>query len=146
MAEIKRKVTPSKATPRESQLVILLSNDKQLGEDKTRLQLFLTLARMYDEDLKNNIFASSFELDDKYSTFNVNAWVEFKRYQIVETYTRKFIDEFQKTEALKTMKREGITKISDAINVQEIIEGKQKANKDTQILVFLLPQKPYTKV
>lgn len=144
--KIQRTKKPSTATVKSSALAEILSNDKQLSEDKPRLQLFLTLANMFDEDLKNNIFSSSFDLDDKYSTLNVNAWVEFKRYPVVEGYVRKFVEEFQKTEALKTMRRDGITKISDAINVQEIIEGKQKADKDTQVLVFLLPQKAYTKV
>lgn len=143
---IQRKKKPSEVKVKESELAKILAKDKQLGEDKPRLQLFLTLANFFDMNLKDNLTLNSFELDDKYFTSNVNAWAEFKQYPPVRKYITKFLEEQQYSEAMKTIITEGIAKTKDALNVQSIIEGKQKADENMNIIVFLMPQKNYTKV
>lgn len=143
---IEKKKTPSVVNQRESELQRILKNDKQLGEDTTRLQLFLTLANFFDSDLRNNLTKTSFDLDDAYNTYNVNAWVDFKQYPPVRNYITKFLDEQQYSQALQTITRDGLTRTKDALDVQAIIEGKRKVDQNTNIIVFLMPQKAYTKV
>lgn len=130
--------------PISSELVRILSNDKQLNEDKPRLQLFLSLAALFDNDLKNNLKRTSFELDDKYSTMDAHSWLEFKNYPSVRTYIQKYLDEEQLSMARKTISESGINRVKDAIDVQAIVEGKQKADQNTNIIVFLMPQVNYT--
>lgn len=144
---IKNKIkTPSKLIKRESELHKILKSDKQLAEDPTRLQLFLTLANFYDDDLRNNLVKTSFDLDDKYSTYDVNSWIDFKQYPPVRNYITKFLDEAQYSQALRTITGDGLTRTKDALDVQAIIEGKRKVDQNTNVIVVLMPQKAYTKV
>lgn|SRR5690554_4796996 len=144
--KITRKVTKSVVADKQSELVRQITNDKKLQEDKEKLQLFVTLAKFYEEDLRENIFKTSFELDDKYNTFNYYGWSQFKQYPLVRNYTDNFIQELHMAEAQKTLKSGGITRTTDALAVQEIIEGKREADKNTNVIVFLMPQRNYKKV
>lgn len=144
--KIKRNEVKTIASKKTSELVNQLTNDKKLSEDKAKLQLYLTLANFYEEDLKENIYKTSFELDDKYNTFNYYAWSEFKQYPLVRNYTDNFIQEAHLAEANKTIKNGGINKTAEALAVQEIVEGKRLADKNTNVIVFLMPQRNYKKV
>lgn len=144
--EIKKKTTSSKVTPMLSQLARILSQDKQLNEDKPRLQLFLSLAQFLDSALKENLNKTSFELDEKYDTNDPHAWLEFKQHPIVRKYITQYLEEDQLTQARRTMMDDGISKTSDAIKVQQQIEGKQENNQNTNVIVFYMPQKNFTKV
>lgn len=143
---IKRVATPSVVKPQLSRLGKILSEDKQLGEDASRLQLFLSLASFFDSDLKNNLKKTSFELDDKYMTYDTHSWLEFKNYPSVRKYITSYLDEEQLAQARKTLSDEGLSKAKDAIDMQAIIEGKQKSDVNTNIIVFFMPQKEYNKV
>lgn len=144
--QIKRKTTASKVTNKETPLMKILLSDKQLTADKSRLQLFLTLANFFEEDLRNNLMSTSFELDDKYRTYNVSAWVDFKDFPPVRNYVEKFIREMQYSEAVKTTVRDGMSRTKDAMDMQKNIEAARDSENNQNIIVFLLPQKNYTKV
>lgn len=144
--KITRTKTPSIKTTKETPLSKILTSDKQLSGDKSRLQLFLTLANFFEEDLENNILASSFELDSKYRTYNVSAWVDFKDFVPVRNYIEKFIREMQYSEAIKTTVREGMSRTKDAMDMQREINAARESENNQNILVFLIPQKNYTKV
>lgn len=135
-----------KKEEQQSELVRILAADKQLNDDLPRLQLFLTLARLFDEDLKINLKRNSFELDEAYFTQDPHAWLEFKQYPPVRNYIQKFLDEEQLSMARKTISDSGLTRTKDAIDIQAIVENKQRADQNTHIIVFLMPQTEYTKV
>lgn len=143
---IKRKTVETIATGKTSELVKQLTNDNKLKEDSQKLQLYMTLANFYEEDLKNNLFLTSFELDDKYATYNYYAWSEFKQYPLVRNYTENFLHEMNLAEAQKTINFGGVTRTSDAMALQEMVEGKRMADKNTNVIVFLMPQRNYKKV
>lgn len=128
----------------QSELVRLLTNDKQLNEDKALLKLFLTLAGFFDSDLQLNLNRTSFELDDAYHTRNPHDWLKFKQYPTVRNYIQKYLDEEQLAAARRAISNGGIDKTKDAISLQSIVEGKQKADQNTHIIVFLMPQVNYT--
>lgn len=140
---IKRVTEETIVAPRESDLAKILTEDRRLSEDRPRLQLFLTLANYFDDDLEKNIFLNAFELDRKYTTYNPNAWTEFKQYSPVTNYINKFIQEINYTEAARTISSTGIHKAKDAIDVQDIIDGKRELDKNTNVIVFLIPQRKY---
>ena len=142
--QINRKKTPTQVKPAESALSEILKKDKQLSEDKPRLQLFLSLAQAYDEDLKDNLKLSAFQLDDKYHTYNPHGWLEFKQYPPVRKYITQFLDEQQLAQARQAVS-EGFSKTKEAIDLQSIIEGKQKSDQNTNVIVFFMPQKNYFK-
>ncbi len=129
--------------PRETELVRIITSDKALAEDQTKLHKFLSLATYYEEDLQDNIFLTSFDLDKKYNTMDINLWNEFKSHTPIRRYTERFIQELQMVEAQKHVVRSGISRATDAIKVQEVIEGKREADKNTDVLVFLIPQRNY---
>lgn len=123
----------------------ILYHDKQLNEDKPRLQLFLSLAKMFDEDLRGNLKMTSFELDSKYSTGNHRSWLEFKQYAPVHKYIAQYLDEEQLSMARRAIDDSVITKVRDAVNIQNQIEDKQVKEQNTNIIVFFMPQKEYVK-
>jgi hypothetical protein len=145
-AKYNKEITQRPTLPEMSKLVEILSKDKQLTEDKARMQLFLALARLFDSDLKRNLNRTSFELDDAYDTHNPHAWLEFKQYSPVRKYITEYLDEEQLMQARKSITQDGISKTKDAMDLQAIVEGKQKADQNTNIIVFYMPQKDYTKV
>lgn len=142
--KITRKTTPTQVKPAESAIGEILKKDKQLSEDKPRLQLFLSLAQAFDEDLQKNLKLSAFELDDKYFTHDPHAWLEFKQYPPVRKYITAFLDEQQLSQARQAVS-EGFSKTKEAIDLQSIIEGKQQVDQNTNIIVFFMPQKNYIK-
>ena len=143
---ITRKTTPSKKTDRLTALQELVTSDKQLQLDEKKFQLFLTLAKLFEEDLEENLTLTSFELDDKYSTYEPMSWVDFKSFEPVRKYIAKFIEEKQYTEAVRTTTASGGQKTSDAIKIQNTIDDARQGEKNQNIIVFLIPQRNYTKV
>lgn len=142
---IKNKATPSKVKTRVSELAKRLETDKQLNEDRSRLQLFLSLANNFDDDLQVNLKLTSFELDDKYATGNPKDWLEFKKYPPVNKYISEYIDEEQLMLAKKSISESALSNTKDAIGVQAMVESKQKTEQNTNVIVFLMPQVNYTK-
>lgn len=143
--KIERKKSPSTAQVKLSALGKILAGDKQLAEDKQRLTLFLSLAKMYDEDLKNNLYKTSFDLDDTYHTADPQSWLNFLNYPPVRRYIEQYIEDKQMAEAKRAIS-EGFVKTTDAINVQKTIEDKRKIANNNNIVVFLMPQKKYRSV
>lgn len=128
-----------------SDLGRILYKDKQLNEDKPRLQLFLSLAKMFDSDLKNNLKRTSFDLDEIYATSNHRSWLEFKNYPPVHKYIAQYLDEEQLSLARNALDKSSITKVKDAVDIQNQIEGKQAKEQNTNVIVFFMPQKEYVK-
>lgn len=141
---IVRKATPSKTTERLNKLQQILSSDKQLTADNHKFQLYLTLAKMYEGDLANNIMLSSFDLDKKYSTHDPHTWTEFKEFTPVRNYIRSFTDEMHYTEAVRTINQQG-NRTADALKIAEKIEASRESEKNTDVIVFLIPQRNYQK-
>lgn len=139
---IQRSKKPTVVKEQLSSLGKILEKDKQLSEDKQRLTLFLSLAKLYDDDLKNNLYRTSFELDDLYSTADPQAWLSFLKYPPVRRYIEEYIEDKQLAEAKRALS-DGFAKTTDAINVQRNIEDKRKLNSNNNIIVFLMPQKKY---
>lgn len=142
---VTRKKTPSKVEEKLTSLGKILTGDKQLAEDRQRLTLFLSLAKLFDEDLKNNLYRTSFELDELYNTADSQAWLSFLNYPPVRRYVESYIEDKQLAEAKRAI-AEGFVKTTDAINVQKNIEEKRKIANNNNIVVFLMPQKKYRSV
>lgn len=120
----------------------ILSEDKQLIAEPKRFQTYLVLAKAFESDLAANIMLTSFELDDKYSTFDPHTWTEFKSFEPVRRYIKAFTDELQYTEATRTIAQSG-NRAADALKVASKIDESRDSDKNTDIIVFLIPQRKY---
>jgi hypothetical protein len=128
-----------------SDLGRILYNDKQLNEDTPRLQLFLSLAKMFDSELRTNLKRTSFELDDAYATGNHLAWLEFKKYPHVHKYISQYLEEEQLSLAQKAIDEKAMSKASVAVGLQNQIQDRQAKEQNTNVIVFFMPQKEYVK-
>lgn len=130
-----------------SPLSELLTKDKQLQEDKQRLTLFLSLAKMYDEDVENNLTRNSFELDEKYPVGSPKVWLEFINYGAVRNYIEAYIDDLQLAGATKhLLQTGGLDRVTDALTVKREVEEKRRTKNNNNIVVFCMPQRKYMSV
>lgn len=140
--------TKKKASRRDSPLSPLeriLSEDRNLKDDPSKLRTMLALARLFDSDLKANLNLHAFDLDDKYDTFSPQDWLEFKNYGAVVRYINNYIMDMQAIEAQKKITSDGIRNTRDAITLQDSVEEKRKKDQNTNVIIFFMPQKDYTK-
>lgn len=139
-----RKKTGSKSVSL-SPLGNILSEDRQLLEDREKLQVMLALARLFDSDLKENLNMSAFELDEKYETHSPQEWLQFKNYPAVARYINDYITDIHGAEAQKRLAEGGLSTAKDALALQEIVDDKRKRDQNTNVIIFLMPQKNYEK-
>ena len=123
----------------------IIVNDNSLkkdGEREKRIE-FISLAKLFDEDLASNIELTSIELDDKYESDNLSGWQRFLQHSPVKKYINGFMDEKAYKLAGKTL-RESVDKASDALKIKQAIEAKDKGEDNSNIVVWFMPQKDYT--
>lgn len=143
MQHIEKPKLKSSVKIKTSPLVSILKSDKQLAEDSEKHSLFLTLAALFDEDLKANLYLTSFDLDDKYQTGAPHDWLVFLNYIAVRKYVDQFIEDQQSADARKQLKEVGFEKSRDALTAQQQIDARRASKNNNNIVVFVLPPKKY---
>ena len=125
-----------KMVKQEDKLVEIVKNDVKL-EHSVRFE-YITLAKSFVEDFKNNLMLTSIDLNDKYP-FGIDVWKEFLNYPAVKKYNEAFVDEIisRNTDA-SLISGEGIR---DAVAVKKVLSDKGKEAKNENFIVFRLPDK-----
>lgn len=119
----------------------LLDNDSALKEDKEKYMLFKSMATLYEGDLKNNLNADSFDLQQKYDELEIgpSEWVDFLSYPTVAQFVQKFQNEQMRTAASNKLKE--IDKTSDALKLKEYVDKQEVKEDNSNIIVMFLPQR-----
>ena len=125
---------------KESELIEALKQDDGLKKDV--LMLYTSYAGFFEEDLSNNLYLTSIELNDKYNTENPSSWQRFLRHPVVKKYKQQFIDERAESVA-DTFINKGELKPNEALKLKTNIEKNRKGDDNSNLVVFFLPQKDY---
>lgn len=142
--KVKSKASPKRGSPL-SPLGQILSEDRQLKEDPPKLRSMLAFARMFDSDLKENLNLHAFDLDDKYETLSPQEWLAFKNYPAVVRYITDYITDMQGAEAQRRISEGGLNTTKDALALQEMVEDRRKRDQNTNVIIFLMPQRNFEK-
>lgn len=142
--KVKSKASPKRGSPL-SPLGQILSEDRQLKEDPPKLRSMLALARMFDSDLRENLNLHAFDLDDKYETLSPQEWLAFKNYPAVVRYITDYITDMQGAEAQRRISEGGLNTTKDALALQEMVEDRRKRDQNTNVIIFLMPQRNFEK-
>lgn len=142
--KVKTKAGPKRGSPL-SPLGQVLSEDRQLKEDPPKLRTMLAFARMFDSDLRENLNLHAFDLDDKYETLSPQEWLSFKNYPAVVRYIADYITDMQGAEAQRRISEGGLNTTKDALALQEMVEDKRRRDQNTNVIIFLMPQRNFDK-
>ena len=139
----KAKKKTTRNVPSLSALTRTLMADKGLQEDTVRMRTMTTLANLFDKDLKVNLGLNAFELDEKYDTYSPHDWLEFKNLPAVRRYIEQYLNDMQAVKANEKLATAEINTTRDALSLQATIDEKKKADQNTNVIIFLMPQKEY---
>lgn len=81
-------------------MIVALKKDATLAEDEGLKNSMLSMARLYESDLKNNLNKGIFQLAEDYD-MHVDDWKDFLTHPIVERYVELLL----KTDAISKVSR-----------------------------------------
>lgn len=125
----------------DNTLVDSLMIDKQLEEEPDKRQLYISYANLFCGDLGANLYLTSLELDEKYSTGRPASWQKFLKHNTV----KKFIDSFmlEKQDKIADKAIEKGVKARDALSLKKDVVERTKKETNERLIVMFLPQKDY---
>jgi hypothetical protein len=124
----------------ENELVKNLKNDTKLKETPDFRMQLIAQASMFVEDLANNMYRTSIELNSlpgPYSFYSIDAWKEFLNHPVVRKYIKSFRDEKINMMA-DTALAEGD---KGAISIKKAMQEGGPAVNNSNIVLIRLPEK-----
>lgn len=119
-------------------LIEIIKKDGSLNkEDKLA---FLSLAKLYENDFKNNLKKTSLELDEDYHTDSPALWKKFLSHTSVANLIEDYRYEVMDKKAMDVLEY-GMKDSNKALKVKETIDKKNKKENNSNIIVMLLPSK-----
>lgn len=120
----------------------IITEDRNLDEDKSLKYEFISYAQMFDQDLEANLELTSIQLNEKYATDNVSGWRKFLKHNSVRKYVNDFLDEIAEKSAQKRLS-EDVEKTGDALKVKAMIDAKSNETENNRFILWFVPQKDY---
>lgn len=120
----------------------IITEDRNLENDKDLKYEFISYAQMFDEDLEANLELTSIQLNEKYATDNVSGWRKFLKHNSVRKYVNDFLDEIAEKSAQKRLS-EDVEKTGDALKVKAMIDSKSNDTENNRFILWFVPQKDY---
>lgn len=127
----------------KNELYRALHSDDILSEDKLKHQETLTFAEMYLGEFQDNYMLSSFELDEKYGTYDYEAWKNFLNLPQVSKYRNQFVAEASLAKAEQDILVGNKSK--DAIAVRDKMIAQLGADDNSRIVIMRMPPKTSVK-
>jgi len=119
-------------------LIDIVKKDGSLKkEDKLA---FLSLAKLYENNFKENLSKTSLELDEDYETDSPALWRKFLAHTSVTNLIEDYQYEVMGKKAMDVL-GEGMKDSNKALKVKEAIDSKNKKENNSNIIVMLLPHK-----
>lgn len=121
----------------ENKLITLLKNDEKLKEDPEYRMGMISMASMFLEDLSDNIYKTSIEMNLKIPYFSVDTWKDFLNYPVVRKYIKSFRDE-----KINMVADQGLAEgDKSAVSIKKAMqEGGPQVN-NSNIVLIRLPEK-----
>jgi putative IMPACT (imprinted ancient) family translation regulator len=120
----------------------IITEDRNLDEDKDLKYEFISYAQMFDNDLEANLELTSIQLNEKYATDNVSGWRKFLKHNSVRKYVNDFLDEIAEKSAQRRLS-EDVEKTGDALKVKAMIDAKSTEMENNRFILWFVPQKDY---
>ena len=121
--------------PKDYGLVTIVENDGSLERDEK--MAFISLAKEYEENFKENLDKTSLDLDDDYGTNNPALWQKF----LTHTSVRRLINDYLLETAEKKANKALGEMSTKALKVKDRIDKERKREDNTNIIVMLMRPK-----
>jgi len=122
-------------------LLEIIENDGSLKQEEKKL--FRSLAKLFQEDFKENLKKTSIELDEKFQTNIPSEWRKFLNHTSIKNFLDGYIYEDMEKKAIDAMGGDnGFKESNKALKVKQVIDEKRKGEDNSNIVVMLLPRKP----
>ena len=121
----------------ENKLITLLKNDEKLKEDPQSRIGMISMASMFLEDLSDNIYKTSIEMNLKIPYFSVDTWKDFLNYPVVRKYIKSFRDE-----KINMVADQGLAEgDKSAVSIKKAIQDGGPQVNNSNIVLIRLPEK-----
>ena len=121
----------------ENKLITLLKNDEKLKEDPEYRMGMISMASMFLEDLSDNIYKTSIEMNLKIPYFSVDAWKDFLNYPVVRKYIKSFRDE-----KINMVADQGLAEgDKSAVSIKKAMQDGGPQVNNSNIVLIRLPEK-----
>ena len=121
----------------ENKLITLLKNDEKLKEDPEYRMGMISMASMFLEDLSDNIYKTSIEMNLKIPYFSVDTWKDFLNYPVVRKYIKSFRDE-----KINMVADQGLAEgDKSAVSIKKAMQEGGPSVNNSNIVLVRLPEK-----
>ena len=121
----------------ENKLITLLKNDEKLKEDPEYRMGMISMASMFLEDLSDNIYKTSIEMNLKIPYFSVDTWKDFLNYPVVRKYIKSFRDE-----KINMVADQGLAEgDKSAVSIKKVMQDGGPQVNNSNIVLIRLPEK-----
>lgn len=121
----------------ENKLITLLKNDEKLKENPEYRMGMISMASMFLEDLSDNIYKTSIEMNLKIPYFSVDTWKDFLNYPVVRKYIKSFRDE-----KINMVADQGLAEgDKSAVSIKKAIQDGGPQVNNSNIVLIRLPEK-----
>lgn len=121
----------------ENKLITLLKNDEKLKEDPEYRMGMISMASMFLEDLSDNIYKTSIEMNLKIPYFSVDTWKDFLNYPVVRKYIKSFRDE-----KINMVADQGLAEgDKSAVSIKKAMQDGGPQVNNSNIVLIRLPEK-----
>lgn len=121
----------------ENKLITLLKNDEKLKEDPEYRMGMISMASMFLEDLSDNIYKTSIEMNLKIPYFSVDTWKDFLNYPVVRKYIKSFRDE-----KINMVADQGLAEgDKSAVSIKKAMQEGGPSVNNSNIVLIRLPEK-----
>lgn len=129
-----------KEEEKENELIKNLKNDEKLRENPDFRMEMISMATLFLDDLANNIYKTSIEMNAIVPYYTIDAWKEFLNYPIVRKYIKSFRDE-----KINIVADQGLAEGDrSAVTIKKAIqEGGPQINNSNLILIRLPEKKDW---
>lgn len=134
---IKNSKIDKNSEEKENKLIESLKNDEKLREDPEYRMGIISMASMFLEDLSDNIYKTSIEMNLKIPYFSIDAWKDFLNYPIVRKYIKSFRDE-----KINMVADQGLAEgDKSAVSIKKAIQDGGPQINNSNLILIRLPEK-----
>lgn len=121
----------------ENELIKNLKNDEKLRENPDKRMGMISMATMFLENFKDNIYKTSIEMNADIPFYSIDAWKDFLNYPVVRKYIKSFRDE-----KINMMADQGLAEGDrGAVSIKKAMQEGGPAINNSNLILIRLPEK-----
>jgi len=131
------KKTSKNVEETENELIKNLKNDEKLREDPDKRMGMISMATMFLENFKDNIYKTSIEMNADIPFYSIDAWKDFLNYPVVRKYIKSFRDE-----KINMMADQGLAEGDrGAVSIKKAMQEGGPTVNNSNLILIRLPEK-----